>query len=185
MKTFEQILQNEKTFVSKNEKHNAQCVNKRTRMYVACFEEIFEAIKTSERVGMFNAEYSDTKSKSKDLDVTYARVIDTSDNKSFIQLYGKENGKTYDVVFTNKYHKEFSEAFSKKYKERFKYDTSHCIKYCDFSEVVEVIATIQSVLNASKHVFEEVKKEEVKTTSKANVNGKERTIRTNKKNAKK
>ena len=166
MKTFEQILQNEKTFVSKNEKHNAQCVNKRTRMYVACFEEIFEAIKTSERVGMFNAEYSDTKSKDKTLDVTYARVIDTSDNKSFIQMYGKENGKSFDIVFTNKYHKEFSEAFAKRYGERFKYDTSHCIKYCAFEEVAEVVKTIQSVLNASKHVTKEVEKTSPKKSEK-------------------
>lgn len=168
MKTYETLLKNEKTFASAIEARNAQCTNKRARMYVACFEEIFEALKTSERIAMFNAEYSDTKSRDKSIDVTYARVIDTSDNKSFVQLYGKENGKTFDVVFTNKYHKEFSDVFSKRYGERFKYDTAHCIKYCAYEEVVDVIATIQSVLNASKHasVKEEVKKEEVKKTSK-------------------
>lgn len=152
MKTYETLLANEKTFASSNETRNAQCTNKRTRMYVACFEEIFEAIKTSERVGMFNAEYSDTKSRDKSIDVTYARIIDTSDNKSFIQLYGKENGKSFDIVFTNKYHEHFEEVFGKKYGTRFKYDSAHCIKYCAYEEVVDVISTIQSVLSAEKHV---------------------------------
>lgn len=171
MKTYETLLQNEKNFVSTNETRNAQCINKRTRLYVSAFEEIFSAITNDERVALFDAEYSDTKTRDKSINVTYARVIDKSDNKSVIQLYGKENGKTFDVVFTVKYHDAFKSAFEEKYKERFKYDSAHCIKYCAYEEIPQVINTIFSVLNAEKHASvtvekKEEKKVEVKKTSK-------------------
>lgn len=147
MKTYEEIKNTIDTFKSANETREALIKTKNQRIVVACYEEIFKALKTKERVACFNFEYNLTKTT--DTKLTEARVIDTSDNKSLFQLYSKESGKEYEVVLSKieKYHDAFVEALKNVATLT---NGKVFVARCTYENLPIVIEKAHSVLNVGK-----------------------------------